>query len=74
MTAQQVYVTYCLSKAHLYCPTDNVRKNLLPTKLVPGSTHHLPSEFESALNHLVPLLLSPSAVVQSSAFVLLGTV
>jgi len=54
MTAQQVYITYCLSKAHLYCPTD------------------LPSEFESALNHLVPLLLSPSAVVQSSAFVLLN--
>lgn len=71
-TVQLSFVLACLSNAISHCPPQSIKQHKLPIKLVPDQTHILPANQESALNHLVPLLLSPCTAVQSACFVLLN--
>ncbi|XP_067945873.1 E3 ubiquitin-protein ligase listerin-like [Watersipora subatra] len=71
-TVHEAFVLGCLSNSLTHCPPACVKNHKLEIKLVPDSHPELPRSQETALNHLVPLLLSPYSSVQSACFLLIN--
>lgn len=72
LSLQQTYVLNGIARSVVHCPDNSIKNHNLRAKLVPDHQQKLPVELETALNHLIPLLLSGNGCVQSAAYILLN--